>query len=216
MMMRSSRLAILSLLAVAGCIPYSVGQTAQTLEPRTSTIAQSTFVIPHGYELRNDSTRSYVPRAGSDLELRYGLDEAIDIGVRVPSLSGLIVNVKRRQSDEGSSIWRAYTLGGGFVNGGNHLYGEFVFHLSAPEVVERPITPYGALRVSQVIPIARYAVSDAPTIGIVLGTKIGDAAFSFAPEVGVFYDKSALGINSKRVIFVPSLSIVRRQSRMGR
>lgn len=201
------------LLLLAGCIPYTVGQTAQTVAPSEATYSQSTFLMPRGYELRGDSATRSLPRAGADIEYRYGLDDAMDVGVRLPSLSGLIVNVKRRQRDEQAGVWRAYTLGGGIVNGGQHLYGEFVLHLSAPERESRPITPFGALRVSQVVPLTREAVSDSPTIGLAVGAKIGDEDFAFLPELGVFYDKSALGINSKRIIFVPSLSVTRRRAR---
>ena len=205
------RVALLTALALSGCIPYAVGQTALTLEPGATTYSQTTFVMPRGYELRTDSGRQYVPRVGADVEVRHGLDGGIDVGVRVPSVSGLIVNAKRRQSDDQSRIWRAYTIGAGVVNGGEHLYGEVLLHVSASELLPRPITPYGALRLSQVVPLTRKAVSDTPTIGLALGAKIGDAEFAFIPEVGVFYDKSALGINSKRIIVVPSLSIVRRR-----
>ncbi|MCC6317296.1 MAG: hypothetical protein IT361_06335 [Gemmatimonadaceae bacterium] len=172
--------------------------------------------MPHGYELRGDSGRKYAPRGGMDLEYRYGVDEAMDVGVRMPSLSGLIVNMKRRQFDEQSSIWRAYTLGGGVVNGGNHLYGELILHVSASELVPKAITPYGALRMSQVVPLRRGAVSDWPTIGVAFGAKVGNEEYAFMPEVGVFHDRSALGINSRRIIVVPSLSISRRQTRARR
>lgn len=204
---------MLGLLALTACIPYAVGQTAQTVEPGSMVFAQSTFLVPQGFELRSDSGRKYAPRAGVDFEYRYGVDEALDVGVRVPSLTGLIVNMKRRQFDDESSIWRAYTLGGGIVNGGDHLYGEFMLHVSASELVPKPITPYGALRMSQVVPIRRGAVSDWPTIGVAFGAKVGNEAYAFMPEVGVFYDRSALGINSRRIIVVPSLSIARRQER---
>jgi hypothetical protein len=94
--------------------------------------------------------------------------------VRIRSVSGLIVNLKRELAHDESKVWTAYTTGGGVVNGGEHLYGEFVYHVSASEMWPRDITPYGALRVSQVIPLVRGAVSDTPTIGVVFGAKIGD------------------------------------------
>lgn len=203
----------MALLTLVGCIPYTVGQTAATVAPGTATYAQSTFLVPRGFEFRSDSGRQYVPRAGIDAEFRYGLDDAVDVGVRVPSLTGLIVNLKRRQADERSTVWRAYTVGGGVVNAGQHLYGEFVLHVSASEYVDRPVTPFGALRVSQVIPLTREAVSDSPTIGLAVGAKIGDTGFAFLPEIGVFYDRSALGINSRSIIVVPSLSIMRARAR---
>jgi hypothetical protein len=118
--------------------------------------------------------------------------------------------VPRRQSGEANALWRAYTVGAGIVNGGEHLYGEVMLHVSPLEDVPRALAPYAAARLSQVVPLTRQAVSDTPTFGVAFGVKIGDAAFAFVPEVGLLYDKSALGLTSKRLLFVPSLSIIRR------
>lgn len=209
MTMRSAGLMLLTVLSLAACIPYTVGQTAATLERGTMRSMQSTYMIPQGLELRDDSGSRYAPRVGSDLEFRYGLNGGKDVGVRIPGASGLVVNLKKELTRDKSRIWTAYTIGGGVVNGGEHLYGEFMYHVSASEIWPRDITPYGALRVSQVIPVTPEGVSDTPTIGVVFGAKIGEARFEFAPELGVFYDKSALDLTSRRIIVVPSVSIVR-------
>jgi hypothetical protein len=73
-MMRTAGLALLSVLPLTACIPYTLGQTAATLEHGSVTYKQSTYVIPTGLELRGDSSNKYVPRVGSDLESRYGLE----------------------------------------------------------------------------------------------------------------------------------------------
>jgi hypothetical protein len=130
--------------------------------------------------------------------------------VRVPSVSGDIVNWKRRQRDDAQPAWTALTAGAGVVNAGQHAYAELLVHVSASEDRPRAITPYGALRVSQVVPVVRNAVSDQPTACVVFDAQIGDAWFAFSPEIGVFNDKSALGLNSKSVIVVPSISLTRR------
>lgn len=208
-MVRHVLLTVCGVLPFTACIPYTVGQTAATLEPGASSGTYSTYIIPRALELRGDSGSRFMPRVGADVEARYGLQGGKDVGVRIPSITGLIVNLKQELARDDRPVWTAYTIGGGFVNGGEHLYGEFIFHISASEMWPRLVTPYGALRVSQVVPIARDAVTDTPTIGVVFGAKIGDRRLAFAPELGVFYDKSALELTSRRIILVPSVSIMR-------
>ena len=69
------------------------------------------------------------------------------------------------------------------------------------------LTPYGGLRVMQVAPLARGAVHDSPTAGGFLGLRIGRSAFGISPEVGVFYDRSALELRKRNVIVVPAISV---------
>ena len=61
----------------------------------------------------------------------------------------------------------------------------------------------------QTIPITAGAVSDRPTIGVFGGMQIGNQSFSIRPELGVFYDHSALGLRKNKVIFVPALTLMR-------
>jgi hypothetical protein len=69
--------------------------------------------------------------------------------------------------------------------------------------------PYGGLRAIHVVPITQGAVRDQPTIGLFGGLQIGDADFTIRPELGVFYDHSALGLRHGDVIFVPALTLQR-------
>jgi hypothetical protein len=73
--------------------------------------------------------------------------------------------------------------------------------------------PFGGLRAIQVIPIAYGAVHDRPTIGAFGGAQLGDRSFTVRPELGIFYDHSALGIRRADVIFVPAITIQRRRRR---
>jgi hypothetical protein len=57
-----------------------------------------------------------------------------------------------------------------------------------------------------VAPLSRSAVSDSPTAGGFLGLRIGREQLGISPEVGVYYDRSALGVRSHDVIVVPALA----------
>jgi hypothetical protein len=66
--------------------------------------------------------------------------------------------------------------------------------------------PYGGLRVMQVAPLSSTAPRDRPTAGAFLGWRIGSRDIGIAPELGVFYDHSALHIRRGDVIVVPSIT----------
>ena len=65
----------------------------------------------------------------------------------------------------------------------------------------------------QTIPITAGAVSDRPTIGVFGGLQIGSKYFSARPELGVFYDHSALGLRQRDVLFVPAITLMRGRQR---
>ena len=148
---------------------------------------------------------------GIDSELRYGIDPRSDVGIRIPSWSGIVVNYKHRldavpaspAADTGAAL--SIMAGGGFVNWGEHAEGELSLLASARE--DRQLVPYGGLRVVQVVPLSRGAPSDRPTAGGFVGLRIGSHDVSVAPELGVFYDHSALGVRRGDVIVVPSVTI---------
>ncbi|HET9003362.1 MAG TPA: hypothetical protein VFN39_05095, partial [Gemmatimonadaceae bacterium] len=94
--------------------------------------------------------------------------------------------------------------GGGFVNWGQHAHLELSLLASGRE--DRKAVPYGGLRVMQVVPLNSAAPSDRPTAGAFLGWRIGSRTLGVAPEVGVFYDHSALHIRRSDVIVVPSIT----------
>jgi len=63
----------------------------------------------------------------------------------------------------------------------------------------------------QVAPISSGAVSDSPTAGVFAGVTIGDWLVSVRPELGVFYDRSALKLRQSNFIIVPALTLQRRR-----
>lgn len=209
--MRSPLLCSLALLAASSlgaCIPYSVGSTARTVPAGKHTRSSTAFVIPNGFEAKGDTAAATMP--GLDTELRYGIDDRSDFGVRIPSWSGVVVNYKRRldakpvaaAADTGTAV--SLLAGGGFVNWGQHAEGELSLLVSARE--DRSIVPYGGLRVIQVVPLSRDVPSDRPTAGGFLGLRLGNGETGITPELGIYYDHSALGIRRSDLIIVPSIT----------
>jgi hypothetical protein len=59
----------------------------------------------------------------------------------------------------------------------------------------------------QVIPINKGAVHDSPTLGGFFGARIGTRTTGISPEIGVFYDHSALRLRKGNVLIVPAITI---------
>jgi hypothetical protein len=93
------------------------------------------------------------------------------------------------------------------VNGGEHFMMQGTLVASGREDVS--VVPYGGLRAIHVLPITQGAVTDQPTIGMFGGVQLGDAEFSIRPELGVYYDHSALGLRRGDLIFVPAITLKR-------
>jgi hypothetical protein len=151
-----------------------------------------------------------------DAERRWGIDERSDGGIRLVSGHGLALNYKRLLTDSASRTRVAIMPGAGFVNFGQHAHFEVTLLVSGyeptttagqPPVTRPRIVPYGGLRVMQVAPLNRDAVHDRPTAGGFLGLKIGRNDLGVSPEVGVFYDHSALEVRRGDLVVVPSINV---------
>lgn len=213
--MRSTarRLAVLALPLLLGgtaCLPYTVGSTAQTVPAGRTTAASSYYFIPNAVRTPDDSVAA--PLAGVDREWRHGMSERSDFGVRLTSGLGAVVNYKRRFRDvDAGGLAMAYMVGAGVVNAGEHAHFEATLVASGDE--RKSVVPFGGLRAMQVAPITAGAASDSPTIGAFGGVQLGDGGFSIRPELGVFYDRSTLGIRPTSFIVVPAVTIQRRGRR---
>jgi hypothetical protein len=188
-----------------GCLPYTVGTTARTVAPEETTRTFSHYFIPNAVEVLDDTVVG--PLFGVDYEVRFGIDERSDVGIRLASSSGVVANYKRRldRFDRPEEAGVALLTGAGIVNWGTHAHLEATLLASGRD--SDRATVYGGLRVMQVVPISRGAVHDSPTAGGFLGVRIGSAERGFSPELGVFYDRSALDIRRGTVIFVPAVSL---------
>lgn len=195
----------MSILYTAGCIPLTVGSTGKPVPVGTTTNSTSFYVVPNSFD-DSVNKRAY-PRYGVDPEVRFGFDDHSDIGVRLPNLSGIVANYKRRLNgvSQAPGAATAIMVGGGVVNWGDHAHLEATLITSAED--NDRFTPYGGLRAMQVIPISRGAVHDSPTLGGFLGARIGTLTVGISPEIGIFYDRSALGIHKGNFLFVPAITV---------
>ena len=190
-----------------GCIPYTVASTARTTPVGDQHRSLVVYTVPSAIKAKEDSIDGFgMSIPGSDFETRWGIDERTDLGIRIPSYSGIVMSYKRQLTGVGTTEKRAtaYMLGAGLVNWGQHAHIEGTYIVSG---AERTATPYGGLRVMQVVPLSSAFASDRPTAGAFFGIRLGDGNVSIAPEIGVFYDHSALGHRSRDVIVVPSISV---------
>jgi hypothetical protein len=202
---------VLALCLASGCLPYTVGSTARTVPAGQSTKAAVVDYIPDAVDVLGDSVSA--PMRGTDLELRYGLDDKSDLGVRIPSYSGAVFTYKRRlvgtSAPESGAV--SVMAGGGFVNWGEHAETELTMLASGREA--SVVTPYGGLRVMQVIPMSRNAVHDTPTAGGFLGMRLRFGDVDVIPEIGVYYDRSALDLRRTNYIVVPGVSFAPRRGK---
>jgi hypothetical protein len=202
----------LVLLAVNACLPYTVGSTARTVTPHQTSSSTSWYYIPNAMKLPEDSIAA--PLAGSNLEFRHGLDARSDVGFRLLP-GGVAADYKHRIDSDvtGTKTAFAYMAGAGIVNGGEHFMMQGTLIASGRE--DAAVVPYGGLRAIHVLPITQGAVSDKPTIGVFGGVQIGDEHFTIRPELGVFYDRSALGLRRGDLILVPAVTLRRGRRERG-
>lgn len=204
---RCTPLLLVAAAHTTGCLPYSMGATAATVRPQEiETTTSMTKIVSAGSLRRPDG----VSTSSADLEMRTGLNDRSDIGVRVTTLSGLVMSYKHRLAGSNTTGGLAVQSEGGFVNFGAHgLLGVSVVG-SSNEV--RDVGVFGGARVLAVAPMTTGAVSDRPSTGGFLGLRLGAGPVSFYPEVGVFHDPSALHLRRSSWIVVPTLAIRRSRS----
>lgn len=198
-------LLLVPLMLSTACTPYAVGTSARPLARGERSKAQIFSVVPAGSQSEADSSSVAVPML--DLERRFGLDERSDLGVRITSLSGVVASYKRRLDGltDMPGAATALMVGGGFVNFGQHAHLEATLIRSGDET--RTMVPYGGLRALQVLPLSTAAPSDSPTLGGFGGLRFGEAGAGISIELGVFYDRSALGMRRSDLVVAPSITV---------
>jgi hypothetical protein len=198
------------ILGLNACLPYTVGSTARTVAPHETERSSTWYFIPNAVKVPGDSVSG--PLAGSNVQWRHGLDARSEVGLRAMP-GGVAVDYKRRFDDDASGTRTAfaYSAGGGIVNGGEHAMIQASLIASGRE--DASLIPYGGLHAIHVMPISPHAVSDRPTIGAFAGVQLGDEHFTIRPELGVFYDHSALGLRRGDLILVPAVTLRRGTKR---
>jgi hypothetical protein len=211
---RCRSLAPLMAVAFAGCTPYAVHTSARPLQEGDRSRSMIVSVVPGGARIDEDSTQESIALPSFDVDWRYGLDDRSDIGFRLNTASGGIVTWRRRLDGPSSrpTTATALMLGAGLVNFGQHAHVEATLIRSGRE--GGSVVPYGGLRAIQIAPLSSTAVHDRPTLGAFGGARFGGAAARIGVEVGVFYDRSALGLRRNDFVVVPSFSV--NSIRLGR
>jgi hypothetical protein len=202
----------LALCLATGCISYTVGQGAETTPRGERSFGSSVNMVPG--TLREGEGGASTRRPSVDSDVRFGIDEQSDIGVRLATYSGFMVTYKRQlgrpdvspKAPENRSR-TAFMLGGGIINGAEHAAMEATLITSAPWTSAGQF--YGAFRAIQVLPITSSARKDDPAVGFAIGHLFGDRNSSIGPEIGVYYDRSTLNLNQNRILVIPSL-VIRR------
>lgn len=168
-------LALAAGLAGTGCVPYPAGTTAHPVDDDHSpTVSASVYAIPNGIDLLRDSTavtnEGEEAFVGLDTDIRFRVSENADIGLRIPTFSGFILNYKRRViGTDSSSFALAVMPETGVINLGLHWHVGATVLASGPEA---PLaTSYGGVRGMQVVPISEAAVTDSPTLRGFLGLR---------------------------------------------
>jgi hypothetical protein len=192
----------------AACIPYSVITTAEPTPRGERQTTMSVTAMPS--VALYDSTRATNFTIIEGVT-RIGLDSVSDVGFRAGG-GGITMNYKRLLTRRDEPALVSIMPGFGFVNMAQHAHFELTLLASRrsspiePDERERVIVPYGGLRVMQVAPLHRDAVHDRPTAGAFVGMRFGRATFGVSPEVGIFYDHSALGVREGNVVVVPTIA----------
>ena len=188
---------------LTSCIAYSVGTTARPIPKGEFQPNLNVYFIPNGIEHEDGEGLAY---GTADFEARWGLSDKSDLALRVPGGNGAIVSYKRMLNAVNDPDRSAISAIGstGIVNGGNHLY--FDAGLIASGREDRHV-PYGGIRAMVVAPLSSGAVSDDPSAGVFGGVRfrVGEN-LSLSPELGIYYDNSALEMRERNIIFVPSIS----------
>lgn len=198
------RLALAIAPLATGCLPYTVASTARPIPAGQKSKTGTMYFIPNAVEDSANEGRA-VPMRGFDTEARWGIDERSDWGFRLTSFSGATASYKRLLTDPRAGTAVAVEGTGGFVNFGEHALVGASLLASGRE--SNRVTPYAGLRAMQVVPMSSSAVHDTPTIGAIVGARFGRRQHGISPELGIFYDRSALDLRKGALLLVPSISV---------
>ena len=205
-----TRAAMLFAALTVGCTPYAVSMSALPMARGEGQRTTTMVVDPGGAEWSADTSgkrreRFAVPIL--DVEQRIGLDDRSDWGARIPTASGVIVSYTRRLDVPTirDSRATAVMIGGGFVNFAQHVHGDVTLITTGRGSAS--IVPNGGIHANQIVPMSTTAVKDSPTIGLFGGFKTGGRNRGVSAELGVFYDRSALGLRSNNFVVVPSIAL---------
>lgn len=196
-------LILCAVMLVTGCLPYAVGTTAATLEPREVT-RNVTMSGARNLVALNDS-KVYSGVSIIDAEARLGIDERSDVGLRVAGGAGLAMSYKRRvvgrRDDAGLAVQGDL---GALALGDVGMLGITAI---ASGRESGTYTPFGGLRVLATASLGGDHPARPPAFGLFAGLRIGEARIGLSPEVSIFRDRVARDTHSvPGWVVVPSLT----------
>lgn len=200
--------AALLLWVASACLPYSMGSTAQPVrEGEMLRTTSAGFVIGGGSRLDDSTGTGSLNVPSSDQELRFGLSDRSDVGLRVVSGSGLVLNYKRRHAGAADPDSAAFSTmwGGGIVNFGQHAYVEGSLMFSGRR--RGSVLPYGGIKAFHVWALDPTALHDKPSVGAAFGLRLGTWDRGVSPELAVYYDEPVLGTRQGNVVIVPTVTL---------
>lgn len=184
-----------------GCVPYAVGTTAATVAPRalktTAMLSPSTQTV---------SLRNEIAPVISDFELRTGINDRSDAGLRITDYSGVMLSYKVRVFGEVGEPGLAAQAEAGVLDDGKARVAGATLIASGNEASF--LTPFGGGRWLVIGNHKSNIVPRAPVVGLFAGVRIGNRDTFVAPELGVFRDRLRQRMGSAPGwLVVPSLSV---------
>lgn len=196
---------ILLCLSVAGCaVPYSVGSTATTAAPG-AIVQRSGIQFAAGQpdlDAEEGAAEQTTTTASFDQEVRFGLDEYSDAGVRLVQLQGVVASYRRRLGAI-AGLNMAATAGVGVLGLGSHAHAEGTIVVS-PDATAT-VTPYGGVRFQALAPLDDGPAPPVAT-GLLGGVRLSHGDLAIFPEIGLFYAPNDL-LNAPDWIIVPSITV---------
>lgn len=192
----------LLLVAATGCLPYTMAATASTVPRDSVTLmvgmssASTAITSRNEYDLRLPTI---------DTEVRLGVNDRSDAGVRITSFSGLLFSYKRRLVGGRDGAGLAAQADGGVLHFGAHGLAGLSLLASGREAWV--VVPYAGARVMALAPLRSGAGRSAPVIGGFAGVRLRIGHYDVLPEVGVFRDPDVGDVTRRRWFVVPAAGL---------
>lgn len=188
-------------LGASGCLPYVVASTAKPTPVGELEAVAPTYLIPDAFRI-DDARRT--PAIGFDFEGRFGVSRRSDVGIRVPTLSGVVASYKHLLTHPDAASGVAVMPSLGYVMG--YGYGDLTTIASGP--VGR-VEWYGGLRIMGTTPLRDSLTAHGAILGGFIGLKVPSTRAIVLPEIGVFRGPPGLASKQSRLNVVVSVSLNR-------
>ena len=189
---------VAALLSTA-CLPYVVASSATPTPVGEVQALAPVYLIPDAVKI--DEARR-TPAMGFDFEGRFGVSRRADVGIRVPTLSGVVASYKHLLTDPGNATGVALMPSAGYLMG--YGYGDLTSIASGPV---GQVSWYGGLRVMGTTPLRDSLSRHGAIFGAFLGLKLPARGRLVLPEIGVFRGPPGLTSSRPRFNVVVAVSV---------